>query len=255
MNGNAIYPDLAGKIVFITGGASGIGAAMVKAFCGQGSTVAFADILVDEARRLADSINAEGPGKAHFIHCDLRNIASLEDSIRSVEQRWGPIQVLVNSAGNDDRHDIGEVTPEYWDERIALNQRHFFFACRAVFPQMAKQKSGSIINFSSIIWRIKQSDAVIYSMAKASIHGLTRTLTRKFGAEGIRINTVSPGAIWTERQIRLWYTPEVEKEIMSNQSLKQKIFPEDVAKLVLFLASDESSKCTGQEFTIDGGWA
>jgi NAD(P)-dependent dehydrogenase (short-subunit alcohol dehydrogenase family) len=255
MSGNAIYPDLPGKIVFITGGASGIGAAMVRAFCRQGSVVAFADILADEARRLVDSIDSEGSGKAHFLPCDLRSIASLENSIRSIEERWGPIQVLVNNAGNDDRHDINQVTPEYWDERIALNQRHFFFACRAVFPQMAKQKSGSIINFSSIIWRIKQSDAAIYSMAKASIHGLTRTLTRKFGAEGIRINTVSPGAIWTERQMRLWYTPEVEKEIMYNQSLKQKITPEDVARLVLFLGSDESSKCTGQEFIIDGGWA
>lgn len=255
MSDKATYPDLAGKRVFITGGASGIGAAMVKAFCSQGSVVAFVDILADEAGRLVESVNAEGAGKAHFIHCDLRNIDALEESIRNVGEQLGPIQVLVNNAGNDDRHDMGKVTPEYWDERIAVNERHFFFACRAVFPQMAKEKSGAIINFSSIIWRIMQSDAAIYSMAKASIHGLTRTLARKFGAEGIRMNTVSPGAVWTERQIRLWHTPEFEKEVMYKQCLKQRVLPEDVAKLVLFLASEASSRLTAQEIIIDGGWA
>jgi D-xylose 1-dehydrogenase len=255
MSGKAIYPDLADKVVFITGGATGIGAAMVRGFCGQGSTVAFVDILGEDGKRLASELNTAGPGKAHFAHCDLRDTAALGAVIHKFAGELGSIEVLVNSAGNDDRHEVAKVTPQYWAERIDLNMKHVFFACQAVFPMMKERKQGSIINLASIIWKIKQDDAPIYSMCKASIHGLTRALAPQFGAHGVRVNSIAPGATWTERQIRLWYTPEMEATIMRNQSLKVKILPEDVANMALFLGSEASAKCTAQEFTVDAGWS
>jgi D-xylose 1-dehydrogenase len=251
----ATYPDLAGKTVFLTGGATGIGAAMVRAFCGQGANVSFVDILDEESQNLATEVNAAGRGKARFLRCDLRDTATLGAVIDKVGAETGKISVLVNNAGNDDRHEFGNVTEEYWDARIQLNLRHYFFACQAVLPQMQALQAGSVINLSSIIWRIKQDDAPIYSTCKAAIHGMTRALAPKFGAFGARVNTISPGAVWTERQIRLWYTPEMEAKMNANQCLKVKVLPEDVSDLALFLASDASAKCTAQDFTVDAGWS
>src|SRR5208282_5700231 len=165
------------------------------------------------------------------------------------------IAVLVNNAGNDDRHAIGSVTLAYWDDRIAVNQRHMFFAAQEVFPIMKRRGGGSIINLSSIIWKIKQTDAPIYSMSKASIHGLTRAIAREFGQAGIRVNTILPGAVWTERQKKLWLNPQMEQVVMAGQCLQARIEPEDIAQLALFLASDASRMCTAQEFTVDAGWA
>jgi len=254
-NNKASYPDLAGKTVFLTGGGSGIGGAMVSAFCGQGANVSFVDILEEDSQKMMAKVNAAGRGKARFIRCDLRDSVALGAAIEKVGSESGKIAILVNNAGNDDRHEFAKVTEEYWDARIQLNLRHYFFACQAVLPHMQALQAGSIINLSSIIWRIKQDDAPIYSTCKAAIHGLTRALAPRFGAFGARVNTISPGAVWTERQIRLWYTPEMEAKMNANQCLKVKLLPEDVADLALFLASDASSKCTAQDFTVDAGWS
>jgi len=251
----AVYPDLANKVVFVTGGASGIGAALVRAFCQQGSRVVFADILEEEAKKLEADVNRAGKGSAQFMRCDLRDAAALGNVIEKVGAETGKIAVLVNNAGNDDRHELSKVTHEYWNTRIELNLRHYFFACQAVLPQMKELQHGSIINLGSIIWRIKQDDAPIYSACKAAIHGMTRALAPRFGAHGVRVNTLSPGAVWTERQIRLWYTPEMEAKMNANQCLHVKVLPEDVADMAMFLASDASSKCTAQEFIVDAGWA
>lgn len=255
MNPKAVYPDLANKVLFVTGGASGIGAAFVRAFCQQGARVAFVDILEEEAKKLEAEVNRGGKGTAQFVRCDLRDTAALGSAIEKVGAEIGKIAVLVNNAGNDDRHKLGKVSVEYWNARIELNLRHYFFACQAVLPQMKELQHGSVINLGSIIWRIKQDDAPIYSACKAAIHGLTRALAPRFGAHGARVNTLSPGAVWTERQIRLWYTPEMEAKMNANQCLKVKLLPEDVADFALFLASDASSKCTAQEFIVDAGWA
>lgn len=255
MKQKAVYPDLENRVVLVTGGAAGIGAAMVRAFCGQGSQVAFVDISEEEAKKLVSEIDGTSRGKAHFLHCDLRDKDALSAAIQKVGENLGKISVLVNNAGNDDRHKFAEVSEKYWNERVELNLRHIFFACQAVFPQMKELGHGSIVNMGSIIWRIKQEDAPVYSMCKAAIHGLTRALAGELGAHGVRVNTISPGAVWTERQIRLWYTPEVEAKVMENQCLKARILPEDVADLAMFLASDASSKCTAQEFIVDAGWS
>ena len=251
----ASYPDLRGKVVFITGGGNGIGGAMTRAFAEQGSLVAFVDIAEDASTRLADLVHRETGAKPLYLPCDLRDIAALQKTIQEAAARLGDIAVLVNNAGNDDRHAIGSVTQAYWDDRIAVNQRHMFFAAQEVFPIMKRRGGGSIINLSSIIWKIKQTDAPIYSMSKASIHGLTRAIARDFGQAGIRVNTILPGAVWTERQIKLWYTPEFEREVMNGQCLPARVLPEDIANMALFLASDAASKCTAQDFTVDAGWS
>ncbi len=251
----ASYPDLRGKVVFITGGGNGIGGAMTRAFAGQGSLVAFVDIAEDASTRLADLVHRETSAKPLYLHCDLRDIAALQKAIQEAAARLGDIAVLVNNAGNDDRHAVGSVTPAYWDDRIAVNQRHMFFTAQEVFPIMKRRGGGSIINLSSIIWKIKQTDAPIYSMSKASIHGLTRAIARDFGLAGIRVNTILPGAVWTERQKQLWLNPQMERDVMAGQCLQVHIEPEDVAQLALFLASDASRMCTAQEFTVDAGWS
>jgi NAD(P)-dependent dehydrogenase (short-subunit alcohol dehydrogenase family) len=167
----------------------------------------------------------------------------------------GDIGVLINNAGNDDRHAMDQVTPAYWDERMSVNLRHMFFAAQAVAPQMKRLGGGAIINLGSIIWRLKHTGLPVYNVIKASVTGLTRVLAREFGPFGIRVNTISPGAVWTERQIKLWYTPEVEKEVMAGQCLKTRVLPSDVANMALFLASDAAEKCTAQDFIVDGGWS
>jgi len=249
------YAGLAHKTVLITGGGSGIGAAFTRAFAAQGARVGFLDIAEEASRALVAEIRKETGTTPLFIACDLRDIAALQAAIDKIRAELGDIGVLINNAGNDDRHTMDQVTPAYWDERIAVNLRHMFFAAQAVAPQMKRLGGGAIINLGSIIWRLKHTGLPVYNVIKASVTGLTRVLAREFGPFGIRVNTISPGAVWTERQIKLWYTPEVEKEVMAGQCLKTRVLPSDVANMALFLASDAAEKCTAQDFIVDGGWS
>src|SRR6266700_1097974 len=214
------YAGLADKTAFITGGGSGIGAAFTRAFAGQGARVGFVDVAEEAGRTLAAQIQKETGRTPLFIGCDLRDIAALQEAIEIIRLQLGDIGVLINNAGNDDRHAMEQVTPAYWDERIAVNLRHMFFAAQAVAPQMKRLGGGAILNLGSIIWRLKLTGAPVYNVTKASITGLTRVLAREFGPFGIRVNTIPPGAVWTDRQMKLWYTPQVEKEIMAGQCLK-----------------------------------
>jgi NAD(P)-dependent dehydrogenase (short-subunit alcohol dehydrogenase family) len=251
MSQPAQYPSLHDQVVLITGGASGIGASMVEQFALQGAKVA----LVDVDDQCAAKLKAElSPHSLLCLHCDLTDTGMVRKAVAEIEEKLGPVRVLVNNAARDDRHKFEEVTPEYWDERIAVNLRHQFFVTQAVVPGMKKAGGGSIINMSSIAWMIPSTGLPVYVVAKAGIVGLTRTLAKELGAENIRVNCISPGAIMTERQRRLWMTPEYVAEIMQRQSLKRELLPEDVARLALFLGSDDSSAITGQNFVIDGGW-
>ncbi|MGH9516530.1 MAG: SDR family NAD(P)-dependent oxidoreductase [Terriglobales bacterium] len=250
----AQYPSLKNAAVLITGGASGIGAAMVEQFALQGSRVAFLDIAEESAAALIKKLSPAAPSAPVFFKCNLTNIAELRSAIEKVEGQFGAIRVLVNNAASDDRHRYSEVTPEYWDERMNVNLRHHFFAIQAVSPGMAKAGGGSIINMSSISWMIPSTGLPAYITAKAGIVGLTRTLSRELGSANIRVNCISPGAIMTERQRRLWMTREYLAEIMRHQTLKRELNPEDVANSVLFLASEQSAAITGQNLIVDGGW-
>jgi NAD(P)-dependent dehydrogenase (short-subunit alcohol dehydrogenase family) len=227
---------------------------MVAQFAIQGSQVAFLDVADESAATLVEKLSSEVPHAPEFLHCDLTDIRALRSAIKKIEAQFGPVRVLVNNAANDDRHTLSEVTPEYWDERMKVNLRHYFFAIQAVAPGMTRAGGGSIMNMSSIAWMIPSTGLPAYVTAKAGIVGLTRTLARELGGNNIRVNCVSPGAVMTERQRRLWMTPEYLAEIMQRQCLKRELMPEDVARLVLFLASDDSQMITGQNFVIDGGW-
>jgi D-xylose 1-dehydrogenase len=250
----ARYPSLRDVTVVITGGANGIGAAMVEQFAYQGARVAFLDLDGQIADALIQRSAASVSHQPKFFKCDLTKIDELRSVIRKIEEEFGAIGVLVNNAANDDRHKTAEITPEYWDDRMNVNLRHHFFTIQAVAPGMMRAGGGSIINMSSISWMIPSTGMPAYIAAKAGIVGLTRTLSRELGSKNIRVNSVSPGSIMTERQRRLWLTPEYLEAIARNQTLKRDLLPEDVARLVLFLASDDSSGITGQNFVIDGGW-
>ncbi|MBM3596717.1 MAG: SDR family oxidoreductase [Alphaproteobacteria bacterium] len=250
----AIYPSLRGKVVFITGGGSGIGASIVEHFCAQRCEVAFVDIAVAEATSLVDRIAARGLPRPLFVQCDLRDIAALQAAIDRVGRELGTIRVLVNNAGNDDRHHFAKVTPDYWDDRVAVNLRHQFFAAQAVHAGMKAAGGGSIINFGSISWMNAEGGYAAYTASKAAVHGLTRSLARDFGPDNIRANTVVPGWIMTERQIKLWLDESGERQIQENQCLKEKLYPPDIARMVLFLAADDSRLCTAQNFVVDAGW-
>jgi D-xylose 1-dehydrogenase len=252
---SAVYPSLAGRTVFITGGGSGIGASLTRAFVRQKANVAFVDIARDAGRRLVDEIRQELGAEPLFLACDLRDVAALKACIDTARERLGNIGVLLNNAANDDRHRVEEVTPAQWDERIAINLRPMFFAAQAVVPQMRELGGGSIINLGSICWRIGTPDLPIYATAKAAIHGLSRSLARDLGVHGIRVNTLSPGCVMTERQLRLWVTPEKKDLIVANQYLKRLIQPDHIAQFALFLAADDSAVCTAQEIIVDAGWA
>ena len=254
MAASARYPILQKAVVLITGGATGIGAAMVEQFVFQEAQVAFLDIAEDSAAGLIEKLAPTAANQPAFVRCDLTDIAELRSAIGKIEAQFGAVRVLVNNAASDDRHKLSEVTPEYWDERMNVNLRHQFFAIQAVAPGMTRAGGGSIVNMSSIAWMIPSTGLPAYVTAKAGIVGLTRTLARELGGANIRVNCVSPGAIMTERQRRLWMTPDYIAEIMQRQSLKRELTPEDVAKTVLFLASEDSSAITGQNFVIDGGW-
>jgi NAD(P)-dependent dehydrogenase (short-subunit alcohol dehydrogenase family) len=250
----ARYPSLNGKVVLITGGGTGIGASLVEHFAHQGAKVSFLDVAEEASKELAARIAKSAGHAPLFLPCDLTDIPALQAAIQKAEAALGPIDVLVNNAANDERHTWEEVTPEYWDRMIDVNLRHQFFAIQAVAPGMKARGSGSIINLSSISWIIPGTGLPAYITAKAGIVGLTRTMSRELGPFGVRVNCVLPGGILTEKQRRLWWTPEYEQKIMSSQSLKRHLMPEDVARLVLFLASDDSEAITGQSHIVDGGW-
>ncbi len=248
----ARYPSLADRVVFVTGGGSGIGAAMVAAFARQDARVAFIDIDVDASRALAGEL----AGCRHaplFIPCDLLDIAALRDAIARTRAEVGPIGVLVNNAGNDQRHEVDEVTPEYWDRAMAVNLRHQFFAAQAVRPHMRELGAGSIINFSSIAWMGGGTHMIAYSSAKAAVMGLTNSLAREFGPERIRVNAIAPGAVITERQLRLWLSEADVAAIVGRQCLDTRLLAEHIAGTALFLAADDSAMTTKQCLTVDGG--
>jgi NAD(P)-dependent dehydrogenase (short-subunit alcohol dehydrogenase family) len=250
----AVYPSLEGRVTFITGGASGIGESLVEHFCAQGARVTFVDIAADAAQRLVERIKAKGHAAPRFIRCDLKQIDQLRSAIEETVRQDGPIRALLNNAGNDDRHRTEEVTVEYWDDRMAVNLRHQFFAAQAVRPHMRDAGGGSIVNFGSITWMVGDGDCPAYVTAKASITGLTRALAREFGPERIRVNCMLPGWVMTERQVKLWLTPDGERQIADRQCLPDRLYPPDIARMALFLAADDSRMCSSQNFIVDGGW-
>jgi D-xylose 1-dehydrogenase len=249
----AIYPSLKGRTVFISGGGSGIGTAETTEFAAQGAHVSFVDIAEEPSRALVEKIKSQGHPEPFFQHCDLKDIAALRAAITEAARRSGPITVLVNNAANDQRHKWEDVTPEFWDERQATNLRHQFFAIQAVAPMMKQAGGGSIINFGSGSWHTLVGGMPAYTTAKAAVEGLTRGMARDLGPDKIRVNCVIPGWIMTPRQIELWLTPEAENNLMQLQCLKEKVMPADVARLVLWLASDDSRMCSGQLWVCDGG--
>jgi D-xylose 1-dehydrogenase len=250
----ATYPSLRDRVVVVTGGASGIGEAIVEAFAGQGARVVFLDIQDAAAEALVLRIEAGGFAAPTYFHCDLTDIAALENVMARVHERFSGVDVLVNNAGNDSRHAIEDVTSEFWDRTMAVNLKHQFFMAKAVIPGMKKARRGSIINMSSIAWMIPSTGLPVYVTAKAAIVGMTRTLAHELGGDNIRVNSVLPGGIQTERQKRLWFTEEYKAEILSSQALQRMLTPEQVARLILFLAADDSSAITNQAYVIDGGW-
>ena len=249
----AAYSDLADRVVLVTGGGSGIGEAIVRAFARQGAKVAFIDIAEGPSRALAGELAAAGR-TVMFEACDVTKIPALQHSIGRIAAELGPVEVLVNNAANDTRHATEEVTEAYWDDRIAVNLKHQFFAAQAVLPAMKAAGAGAIVNLGSISWLLGQGGMAAYTACKSAVIGLTRSLARDYGAFGVRVNAVAPGWIMTQRQLDLWVTPEVEQEIYARQCLKRKIQPSEVAEFVVFLASDAASACTNQHYVVDGGW-
>jgi NAD(P)-dependent dehydrogenase (short-subunit alcohol dehydrogenase family) len=243
----AIYPSLRGKRVLVTGGGSGIGAAIVEAFAGQDSDVTFFDICEDESRALAAQT------RARFECVDLTDIAATQLRIDELIAESGPIDVLINNAANDDRHGIDDVTEEFWENRVNVNLKHFFFCAQSVIPSMRSRGSGAIVNLGSISWHLALPQLALYQMCKAAIEGLTRSLARELGPDKIRVTCVVPGNVRTPRQLN-WYTPEGEAEIVSAQCLKDRLEPRDIAAMVLFLASDDARLVTGHEYFVDAGW-
>ena len=250
----AKYGSLQGKRVFITGGGSGIGESLVAEFAAQGALVAFVDIAVDASEALCRRLAEAGLTAPLFRHCDITDIASLQAVMAELAQKLGDFDILVNNAANDQRHQAQDVTLEYWNERIAINQRPMFFTCQAVFEGMKRQGGGSIINVSSISWHMKSGGYPVYATTKAAVVGLTRGLARDYGAHNIRVNTVTPGWVMTQRQIELWVDEAAEAEIKKSQCLPSKLMPQDIAAMVLFLASDDGAMCSSQEFIVDAGW-
>jgi len=250
----AIYPSLSGRMVLVTGGATGIGESIVTHFARQGSRVAFLDVLDGPAEHLAQSLAAEGCPQPRYLHCDLTDLDALAAAVKMVIAEFGTVDVLVNNAANDDRHLVEEVTPAYWEKCMAINLRPQFFAIQAVLPAMRAAGRGAIVNISSLAWVIPGPGMSVYIAAKAAIVGLTRSFAKELGPENIRVNAVLPGAISTERQRRLWDTPEIVQRFLDNQAIKRRLEPADVARVILFLAADDSSAITNQSYVVDGGW-
>ncbi len=250
----ATFPSLQGQRVFVTGGGTGIGAAIVSAFAEQGAQVAFVDVAEKESAALAERLAQQGLPPVWWRTCDVRDVAALQQAVAQAQQELGDFSTLVNNVARDDRHTLESVTPAYWDERMAVNQRPAFFAIQAVVPGMRRLGGGSIVNLGSTGWQSKSAGYPCYAVAKSSVNGLTRGLADSLGADRIRINTVSPGWVMTERQIAMWLNAEGEADIQRNQCLPDKLQPSDVARMVLFLASADGAMCTAQEFKVDAGW-
>jgi NAD(P)-dependent dehydrogenase (short-subunit alcohol dehydrogenase family) len=248
----ARYPSLLDKVVFITGGGSGIGAAMVEAFVAQKANVAFVDIQTEPSKALAARLGASGPAPL-FEHCDITDIAALEAAMEEVRQRLGPIAVLINNAANDEREDADEVSEEDWDQAMALNVKHQFFAAQIARRSMRELGGGAIVNFSSTAWMLGISRLSLYSAAKAAVVGLTKSLAREFGRDNIRVNAIAPGAVPTERQRRLWLSEQDIADFRAGQCLHRSLTADDVARLALFLSADDSAMITKQCFLVDGG--
>lgn len=248
------YASLHDRAVLISGGAGGIGASLVEHFARQRCRVAFLDVDQAGAASLVEKLTPEVEVAPFFLACDLRDAQALEQTLAQVQERLGPITVLVNNAANDDRRALDEVTAEYWDERMAINLRHQFLAVQFLRKGMAQAGGGSVINMGSIAWRLGLPELTHYGTAKAAIVGLTKGLAHELGAQRIRVNCIEPGLVMTERQERLWLTPEFKHDVLRKQSLPDLCLPSDVARLALFLASDESAMISGQSLVIDGGW-
>jgi NAD(P)-dependent dehydrogenase (short-subunit alcohol dehydrogenase family) len=249
----AIYPDLEGKVVIVTGGGSGIGESIVHHFARQKARVGFLDINETASRSVVSAMDKAGTPVA-FRHCDLTDIPALREAIASLRKDLGPVGVLVNNAAHDERHRMEDVTEAYWDQRIAVNLKHQFFCAQAVIEDMKAARAGSIVNFGSVSWMVGQGGMAAYTAAKSAVLGLTRSLARDFGPYNIRCNAIAPGWIMTQRQIDLWLTPEGEQELMQRQCIKRKLVPADIAKFTVFLSSEEAGACTNQHYVVDGGW-
>ncbi|MEJ1960882.1 MAG: SDR family oxidoreductase [Gammaproteobacteria bacterium] len=251
----ALYPSLRERHVVVTGGAEGIGAALVAAFCRQGMAVTFLDINGPAALATIARVAEQGGAIPRYLHCDLTDIPALQAALRDAVNNSGPVRVLVNNAANDDRRDWRDVTSEGWDRHMSINLKQQFFAIQAVAEGMAAAGGGSIVNMGSIVWKLGRGGLPCYATAKAAIVGLTRSFARDLGPMGIRVNCVLPGWIMTRRQIALWLTPESEADMLEGQCLKRRLVPDDVAPMVMFLASDDAGACTSQNYVIDGGWS
>lgn len=254
MSDFASYPSLSGVPVIISGGASGIGESLVRNFAAQGAKVGFVDIQADRGNALADEINTSGQ-VAKFTQCDVTDIEGYQAAIAGFAAAHGDALVLVNNAAHDQRHEWAEVTPAYWDERMGVNLKHAFFAIQAVAPGMIAAKRGSIINTGSISWMIMSPKIPVYETAKAATHGLTRSMARELGKHGIRVNSLVPGWVMTERQLTHWIDEAAEAQIEATQALAGRVYPDDCARMALFLAADDSAMISAQQFLVDGGWA
>jgi NAD(P)-dependent dehydrogenase (short-subunit alcohol dehydrogenase family) len=250
----ALYPSLADRVVFVTGGATGIGADIVDAFAQQQARVAFIDMQTQEGERLAERIAARGDPRPLCLGCDVTDIPALQAAIARVRDMLGPIGALVNNAANDGRHRVEDVSVEFWDKTQNVNLRHHFFAAQAVRPQMQALGGGSIINMSSTVWRFGAAEMPAYATAKSAVLGLTRALARAFGPDNIRVNAIEPGAVMTNRQRELWYkTEESVQAMVDRQLIRRVLLGEEIARMILFLAADDSRMITKQSFTVDAG--
>lgn len=248
----ASYPSLVDRNVLITGGADGIGAGLVTEFAKQGSRVAFLDLQADRGEALVDEL-ADSRHTPVFRHIDLTDIETTQSAIRELDTDFGGFAVLVNNAASDDRHTWQEMTAEYWDDRLNNNLRHYFFTIQAVAPGMLERGVGSIVNVGSSSYMMQEDFFPGYAIAKSGVEGITRTLARTFGADGVRVNTVLPGWVATERQLTKWWSPEGEEGTLRDQAIKRRIYPREFAQMVLFLAADDGAACTAQQFLVDGG--
>ena len=249
----ASYPSLKGRTIFVSGGGSGIGAGIVEHFAEQGAKVGFVDVDEAASTALVEAVKGKGHPAPSFLKCDVRDTKAYQTAIGAIAAKLGPITVLVNNAARDDRHKLDEVTEAFWDERMAVNLRHQYFAIQAVAPGMRKAGSGSIVNLSSVSYVAMTRNLSVYQAAKAAVIGMTRGLARDLGGDNIRVNSVMPGWIMTERQIKLWLTPESEAALMTQQCLREKLYPADIARMILWLAADDSRLVTAQNFIVDGG--